>query len=152
MDRVRCQLVPADDDFGRVVHFAPSKGRHTAGECRREHHGLPLGCVWEAAQDPPQVLGETHVKEAIAFIDDDDLGLPEGVGALFVVVDQPARCSNEDVNALGQFGALLVIVESAKDHVDLEIGVAADVVGIPGHLDRQFTGGRDDQSPRHFGG
>ena len=103
-------------------------------------------------QDPPQILGETHVEETVALVDDHHLGLAQRVRALLVVVDQPSRRTDQKIGAPFEDLPLLSIVEAAKDHVVADPRVVAERLCISGNLDGELARRRHDQRPRRLRG
>ena len=105
-----------------------------------------------AAQQPPEVLGEAHVEEAVALVDNDHLRMAQRVRALLVIVDQPSRCPDKEISAAFEYLSLLAIVEPSEDDMGPNAGVMAETLGIPRDLDCELAGGRHDQCPRRLRG
>jgi len=92
------------------------------------------------------------VKEAVALVDNDHLGIAQRVRAFLVIVDQPSRCADEEIGATFENLPLLAIIEPAENDVGPNAGVMAEALGITRDLDRELAGGRHDQCSRRLGG
>ena len=82
---------------------------------------LPTFGMGKAAQDPTQIVGEAHVEEAVALVDDHDLGLVQGVHSLLVVIDEPSWGPDQEIDSSPQNLSLAVVVEPTEYHVDLDL-------------------------------
>ena len=77
-----------------------------------------------------QVVDEPHVEHAVRFVDDQVAGFLEAVHVLLVVVDEPARRSDEDIDALLQGVHLFLIVDAAVYGEEPEARELAEPLGL----------------------
>jgi hypothetical protein len=131
-----------------MVHVLVGEVHDRVRQSGGEHHGLSLVVRRQAAQQKAQVAQKTHVEQAIGLVDDQDLDAAQRVDPLFQVVDQSPRRADEDVAAVTQAIALLVVVDAAVDGVHGQAGELAQRLGVRIDLHRQLARRRDHQSAR----
>jgi hypothetical protein len=125
--------------------------QHAVRQRRREQQGLARGALGHAPQQEADVLDEAEVEHAVGLVEHAHLaGVQETTLVLLDVVDQAAGRGDDDVGALLQDLALLVVVDAAVDQGELEAQVAAELDRVLVDLDRQFPGRRQDQRARVF--
>ena len=96
-DAVGEHALGLDLDLLGVVHVLVGELHDADRERGREEHRLAAVVRRAAPEDPAQVADESHVEHAVGLVDDEDLDVAEGDGALLLVVEQAARRSDEEV-------------------------------------------------------
>jgi hypothetical protein len=94
-----------------------------------------------------QGRGESHVQHVVGFVQNQGFHLVQIDGLAFQMVDQPARRSDQDVQARRQFAELGGIPHAAEDDGRgqvLSLGIRRDVVV---NLGSQLPGGAQDERP-----
>ena len=135
----------SDRDFGRVGEIAVGKLLDRPRHGGREEQGLPLGR--DQRDDPLQRMDEAEVEHLVGLVEDEDLELAQGQGALVDQVEQPARRGDEHVEAARDGAHALAVGNAAEDDSDRQPHEAAIGFGHPGDLRRQLAGRREDQHP-----
>ena len=113
-----------------------------------EQHGLPFGVGRHLFDQVPEIIDESHVEHAVRFINDEVARLLQIIDMLLVIVDQPARRSDQDIDALLQRIHLLLIVDAAVNGEEPEAGELAEPLGFMEYLVGKFAGGRNDERLR----
>ena len=65
--------------------------------------------------DAANVGQEAHVEHAVGFVEHEDLDVPEIDGALLRMIEQPARCGDENIDAASKLRDLRVDADAAED-------------------------------------
>ena len=141
-------VVRFDGELGRVVHVLVGEFEHAMAQRRREHQALAALALGQAAEQEAHVLDEAQIEHAVGFVDHHHFDGAEREHVLLEVVDQAAGRGDDDVDAVAQLLALLVVIDAAVDQRRFQAGVAADVPEVLVDLDRQFARRRDDQRAR----
>ena len=123
-------LVRLDQYRFRFVHVFVCEFEYALVQRRREHQVQALLGVRQSTQDVANILDEAEVEHPVGFVEHDDLNLIEVVYALFVVVDQAAGRTDQDIDAIDELVALLVIIRAAEYDLHPEIGGLAQHLGI----------------------
>ncbi len=141
-----------DDELLRLVHVLVGQFQHAVREGGREQQRLPGGALGHAPQQETDVLDEAQVEHAVGFVQHAHLaGVQADHLVLLDVVDQPAGRGDDDVHALLQQFALLVVVHAAIDQGEAQAQVGAELHRVLVDLDGQFARGRQDQRARILG-
>ena len=141
-------LLRGDGDLGGVVHELPRQLHHPERQRGREEERLPLLRLGQPAQDEAQVGDEAHVEHPVGLVDDEHLDLAGRPDVLLQIVDEAPRRAHEQVAALAQLLALLVVVDAAVDGEDPQPGVAAEKPRVGLDLHHQLACRRDDEHAR----
>ena len=116
------------------------------GHGRREQHRLPgLGGLGEELLDVRQ---EAEVEHLVGLVEDQRVHVGQVEGAAVGEVDQPARRTDDDVDAFLQRVELGLVAHSAVDGEDAQAAVLAGQGEVAGDLERELTGRGDDQRLR----
>ena len=137
-------LLGVDLDPGRVAQVALGDPRDRRRDRGREERGLAI--VGGRGEDRLEVLGEAHVEHLVGLVEDDHLDAIEAQAAALEVVDRPAGCRDDDVDAAPQAAQLLADRLAAVDRQDPGAELAAVLVERLGDLHRQLA--RRDQDER----
>ncbi len=95
--------------------------------------------------DAANVGQEAHVEHAIRLVEHEDLDVTKIDGALLRMIEQPARCRDDDVDAAPQLVDLRIDADAAVDHGGLERHVLAVVLDALGDLRRELARRRQNQ-------
>ena len=118
------------------------RGRHG----RREQHRLPgLGGLLEQALHVGQ---EAEVEHLVGLVEDERLHVRDVERAAVHQVDQAPRRTDDDLDAGGQRVELALVGDAAVDGEDADAAVLAGHRQVLAHLERELTGGGDDQGLR----
>ncbi len=140
-----------DHQLLRLVHVLIGQLQHAVAEGGAEQQGLAGGALRHAAQQEADVLDEAQVEHAVGFVQHADLaGVQRDHLVLLHVVDQAARGGDDDVHALLQQLALLVVINAAVDQGETQAQVGTELHRILVDLDGQFAGRGQDQRARVF--
>ena len=113
----------------------------------REHQHLTRRR--RSADDGFDVIREAHVQHAVGFVKDEHVECRQVDAARVDVVEQAARRGDDDVRHAGQHVELLRVGHPAQDaRADDTAQMAAVLCGGGGHLQGQFTRGREHQQRR----
>ncbi len=99
--------------------------------------------------DALDVGNETHVEHTVGFVDDQKLASRQEQPATLEMVEQPAGCGNQHVNAAQQFCVLIVERHAADDQCDVELVVLAVFFEVVGNLSSKLTRRFQDERTRH---
>ena len=133
-------------DVHRVPHVAAGQRDDRGGHGRREQHRLPgLGGLREQLLDVGQ---EAEVEHLVGLVEDERVHVGQVEGAAVGQVDQAARRTDDDVDALRQRVELGLVAHSAVDGEDAQPEVLAGQGQVAGDLERQLTGRGDDERLR----
>ncbi|MFT3851219.1 MAG: hypothetical protein QM733_00525 [Ilumatobacteraceae bacterium] len=113
---------------------------------RREQDGLALR--GEAAEDRLDVFGEAHVEHLVGLVEHGELHRADVERLALQVVLDAARRADDDVDALRQRVQLALDRLAAVERDDACPEAAAVAVDRLRHLDRQLTGGHQDDGHR----
>ena len=108
-----------------------------------------LAGKWDELADALDVRNEAHVEHAVGFIDDQKLDAGEQEPPALEVVEQPAGRGDQNVDAAGELGVLIVERDAADDqrHVELLLGAILDEAFLD--LRGEFARRLEDQRARH---
>src|SRR5881296_131431 len=145
-DRRRRPVGRGHGDSDGIAHDRPGERLDLRRHRRGEEEGLSL--PREGLHDPADVREEPHVEHPVRLVEDEDLEAAEVDVATGHVVQEPAGCRDDDIDARSE-GVLL------RRHADAPVDrVAADAgpfrEATEGHLDLggQFAGRREDEGAR----
>ena len=99
-------------------------GRHGGGEKQRlagERHHL---------HDALDIGDEAHVEHPVGFVDDEKLDAAQQQLAALDMVEQPARCRDEHVDAARDLGILVAEGDAADQQGDVELVIDAVLVEV----------------------
>ena len=102
----------------------------------------------QAPHDVADVGDEAEVEHAVRLVEHQHLHRGEVEHALLVEVDQAARRADQDVDALLEIAALLLVVHAAEGEAELQAGVLAEDLRVVVDLHRELARRRDDQRER----
>ena len=88
---------------------------------------------------------ESHVEHSVGLVEDQDLDLGEIHGALPDVIEQAARCGDQDLDAPPEELDLGVDPSAAVNDRGAECAAAAVCLHCLGDLDRQLARGGEDE-------
>ena len=141
-----------DDQLLGLVHVFVGELEHAVAERGAEQQGLAFGADRHAPQQEADVLDEAQVEHAVGFVEHADLAGVQGHDLVLLdVIDEPAGGGDDDVHALLQEFALLVVIDAAVDQGEAQAQVGAELHGVLVDLDGQFAGGGEDEGARVFG-
>ncbi len=141
-------VVAFGDDLLRVMHVLVGQLQHAQRQRGGEQQHLALLARRQAVEDVAHVLDEAEVEHAVGFVDHHHLDAVQAEHALFVVVEQAPRRGDDDVAAVLELLALLVVIDAAVDQRQAQAGVRRKRLRILVDLDRQLAGGSDHQRAR----
>ncbi len=145
-------LVRLDAHQRRVVHVLVGELQHPLRQRRREQHVEAQVGRRQAPQDPADVADEAEVEHAIGLVEDQHLHCAQIEDALFREVDDAPWRTHQNVHALFELVALLVVVDAAEREPEPQAGVRAEHLGIAMDLHRQLARWSDDQRARRTEG
>ena len=114
-----------------------------AGIGGREQQVLTL--LWQQGENPANVADKAHVQHAVRLVQHQDLDGGKIDVALRNVVQQPARCRDQNIHAASQLLDLRVDLDAAEDDRGVQRQVPAVGVDALPDLRRQLAGRRQDQ-------
>ena len=115
------------------------------GERGRKQHRQPPFRLGAAPQQEAQILDEAEIEHPVGFVEDDDIGFAQIEDPLLEIVDEPSRRADENVGAVLQLLALLVVVDTAVREAEAETTVAVERLRVAVDLDRQLAGRRENE-------
>ena len=124
---------------------APDFRRHGGGEeqgLARERHQLA---------DALDVGNEAHVEHAVGLVDHQQLDAGEQQPSALEMVEQPTGRRDEDVDAAGELGILVVERHPADHQRDVELLPGAVLFEAFLHLGGEFARRLEDERARHSG-
>ena len=132
--------------FLRITHHAGGKLLNARRKRGAEHHGL-LALNGQLI-DFSQVIGETEIKHAVSFVNDQELNLVELDLHGPLQIEQTPRCSHHQIGIL-QLGNLQLVRHAANDvgHAQAT-AMLHQIDRIVGDLLRQFTCRANNQGTR----
>ena len=102
-----------------------------------------------AFEDLIDALGETHGEHLVGLVEDHGVDGVEHGGTSLHQVDEPARRSHDDIDALLQGAQLRHEIRAAIDGKDAHLRqVFGKTVEVVGNLQAELTCGREDDSLR----
>ena len=122
---------------------APDLCRHGGGEKQR------LARERNELADTLDVGNEAHVEHAVGFVDHQQLDAREQKPASLEVIKQAARCSDQHIDAAGEFGILIVKRNAADDQGDVELVIFSVLLEAVLDLCGEFARRFEDQRARH---
>ena len=150
-DRFRGLVAARDLDQHRRIQETVGDRLDLVAEGRRKQQALLFRR--QHREHLLDVVDEAHVEHAIGLVEHEDLDVREVERALAVVVEEPPRRGDEDVDAAAQLVDLRLHADAAEHHHAGELGVLA--VGANAFLDlrrelarRREDEGADRQLPR----
>lgn len=115
-----------DGDLDRIVQVLLRDPANRAGHrCREQSDLLVAGGVAEDALD---VLLEAHLEHLVGLVQNEVLEIGQIQGALFEMVDDTTRRTDDDVRTAAQSGQLDAVALATVDRQDVESG--GDVRGV----------------------
>jgi len=129
----------------KLLGDAPDLRRHGGGEEQR------LAREWNKLADALDVGNETHVEHAVGLVDHQQLDAGEQEPSALEMVEQPARGRNEDVDAAGELGILVVERDPADQQRDVELLPGAVLFETFLNLRGKFARRFEDERARHSG-
>ena len=130
------------------MHVLVGQLQHAVAQRGGEQQHLALLARRQAAEDETHVGNEAQIEHAIGFVDHHHLDAIEAEHALLVIIEQAAGRGDDDVAAVLQLLALLVVIDAAVDQRAAQAGVAANRLGVLVDLDGQLAGRCNDQCSR----
>ena len=101
-----------------------------------------------AAEQPPDDRQEPEIGHVVGLVEHGDLDGAEVAGPLVDQVLEPAGAGDDDVDAAAQGGGLVAVADAAEDDDGAQTGGRRERFDGPGHLQREFAGGQQDQAAR----
>ncbi len=147
-DRVDRRVARRDFDRLRPIEQLVREGLDLVRECRREQQVLAL--PWQQREDALHVRQEPHVEHPIRLVEDEDFDPREIDVALLQVIEQAARCSNQDVDPASELRRLRRQPDAAEDRSRGELEMFAVGSDRRFHLRSELARGRDDQRPQRL--
>jgi len=144
---LRGHLLRSGGNLFRQVHEFVGQFHHPLVEGGGKHHVLPLVKGGEAPKDKAEVRDETHVEHSIRLVDNQRLDPLQGVNLLLQVIDESSRGADDDISALLEGVALLLVIYTSVDRLDCEAGMGAQEVRVLLNLHHQLTRWRQDECP-----
>jgi hypothetical protein len=136
-----------DRDLGGILEQAvrelPDLARERGGE---QQALLGLG---KQLQHAPNGMNEPHVEHAVRLVEHEQLDARKVDGALPDVIEQPARCGNDNVDAPRERGNLGANVDPADQRRRPKRQMSAVVRDALGDLRGKLAGRREDQRSNH---
>ena len=129
------------EGFGDAADF----GRHRRGEEQR----LPR--KRDHLADALDIGNEAHVEHAVGFVDDKQFDAGEQQAAALGMVEQPARCCDQHIDAARQFGVLVAERDPADQKRHVEFLAGAVFVELFLDLGGEFSRRFQDQGAGHSG-
>ncbi len=146
LDRDGRGLVGLHLDAHGIAHQACRQPRDRAVERRREQHGLAgLRCEQRDALD---IVDEAHVEHPVGLVEDQRLQRRKIDPAALEVVDETARCGNDDLGAAREIAVLYRVRCPAVDADGLDPEAAAVAQRLLGDLLRQLARRSEHQDAR----
>jgi hypothetical protein len=105
--------LPLEADRHRVLQHVPGERHDRLRHRRAEEQGLPLGR--ESPKNPADVGEETHVEHPVRLVEHQHLESVEAGVGLPHVIEQPARCRNDHVEAAPERVLLRSHAHAAED-------------------------------------
>ncbi len=100
-------------------------------------------------EDPLDIGDEAHVEHPVGLVDDHDLHAGEQQLAALEMVEQPARCGDQHVNAAVDELILFLEADAADQQRLGQLHMLGVGVKVFGHLGGEFAGGAQHQAARH---
>ncbi len=94
---------------------------------------------------------EAHVEHAIGLVDDEDLDAGHQELAALAMIEQPAGCRDQNVDAAIELLLLIAERDAADEESHVELVVLAVFVEVLLDLRREFARRFEDQRARHAG-
>ena len=126
-----------DLHFHRLLDELAGELADRLGHGRREEQRLALGR--QLSDDALEGVDEAQVHHLVGLVEHEDLEAHQDRVALVHQVDEAARRGDEDVDALGEIGLVLVDRRAAEDGGDGEAGALGIVARLVGDLAGQFA-------------
>ncbi len=106
--------------------------------CRKQHI-QSLFRLRQLAEQVADVLDEAQIEHPVSFVENGDLNLVQFEHALLVIVDDPTRRSDQDIDTRLDRSALLLIAGTPVREGDFQSGMFGQNLGIGADLDGQFA-------------
>ena len=139
-------VVSLGPDVDRAPHVAAGERDDVAGHGRGEQHGLPL--FRDEPDDPLHVGQEAEVEHLVRLVEHQRADRAQVQVAALGQVEEPARGTDDDVDAGRQRVDLRFVGAAAVDGQHLHPHVDRGDAQVVGDLDRQFPGGHDHEGLR----
>ena len=144
----RGQVALFRPDLFRRVHMFVGQLQHPVRERGGKHQRLALIIFGQSMQHKTQILDKAQIKHAIRLVDNQHIGLGEGIDPFFQIIDQPARRADENIDAVLKAGTLLFVIDAAIDGMQFQIGIFGQLLAIFIDLDNQLARRRNHQHAR----
>ncbi len=118
------------------------------GQGGGEQQAKALFRLRAAAQQEADVLDEAQVEHAVGLVQDHDLGETQVEDMLLEEIDDASWCADEDIHALGQMLALLVVIGATVGQAETQPRMPAEHLRIAVDLHGQFAGRCQHQGTR----
>jgi hypothetical protein len=92
-----------------------------------------------ALKDPAYIRHKTHVQHPVRFIEDKNLDIVQLDHFPLYLVEQSARCGDQDIHTLAQGLILPAIASAAKHHHGAQIGKARVIAHRGFNLRRELA-------------
>ena len=149
-DQLGGRVLRRDLHRDRVAQERLCERPDVVGERGREQEALLAGS--EQREDALDVRDEPHVEHPVGFVEDEDLDLAQGDRALLHVVEQPAGCRDQDLDALSQRLDLGIHRHAAEDLHAPQRNVLAVLADAFLDLRRELARRRKDQRADRMAG
>ena len=123
------------------------KLQYPVRERRGEKQVEALFARGKAPQHEANIPDEAQVEHPVGLVEHHHLHAPQGKNPLLEVVDDPPRCPDQNIDALGKLTALFFVVGSAEGQAQPVWEVLAQQFGIGVDLHRQLPGRGENQRP-----
>ena len=104
----------------------------------------------QPAQNEANILDKAQIEHSIGLIHDRHLDVPQIEYVLFEIIDDPARCADQHVDAFLEDAPLFFVIHAAEHYGELQAGEFSDGQCIGMDLDGEFTRRRDDDGARRI--
>ena len=126
------------DKFGAVEQTV-GKLLDLAGEGGGEQQVLARAVARQQGKHLADIVNEAHIQHAVGFVQHQDFDLRQIHRLLTGMIEQPARCRHQDIDAAPQLVYLRIDLDPAEDHCRVRVaddGRRFPCSGLPGQPTR----------------
>ena len=140
------RLFGGNGDMHRVVDQRPGQRHHVRLQGRGEKERLPFDR--QLGDDLADVANEPHVEHPVGFVEHKDFNAIQTRKSLFHQIEQPTRCSNDNIHAVTQGDFLRALTHAAKNHRMRNMQMPAVGTDAVADLGGEFACWREHQHAR----